>query len=89
MYSRCEILFPHSRVKVFVFLVVILRRITMSALAFLGIWVVIQILSTVHSISVVTEGAGIAWFAHLGGLVFGLLMGFIFRNQAQRMTLSR
>jgi membrane associated rhomboid family serine protease len=81
------IMFPQSRVKVFVFLVVILRRITMSALAFLGIWVVIQIISTVESMGIVSEGGGTAWFAHLGGLAFGLLMGLTFRNQAKRMTL--
>lgn len=80
------IMFPHSRIKTIVFLIIILRRVTMSALAFLGIWIAIQIFSTVQSMGM-TESTGTAWFAHLGGLAFGLVMGFVFRNQARRMTL--
>ena len=80
------IMFPTSRVKVIVFLIFILRRITMSALAFLGIWIAFQVFSTIQSMNIVSEEGGTAWFAHIGGLVFGLAMGFVFRNQANRMT---
>jgi len=82
------LMFPSSKIKVFVFLVIILRRVTMSALAFLGIWIGIQIVSTIQSLNMVSNGGGTAWFAHLGGLVFGLIMGLAFRGQAERMTLS-
>ncbi len=77
------VMFPYSRVKVLVFLVVILRQITMSALAFLGIWIGIQVFSTLQSIGAPVQGGGTAWFAHLGGLVFGLVMGFFFRPKVR------
>ncbi len=79
------IMFPQSKVKVIVFLIIILRRITMSALAFLGIWIVIQVFSTFQSMGTTVQGGGTAWFAHLGGVAFGLLMGSFFRPQVQRL----
>ena len=82
------IMFPTSRVKVFIFLFIILRRITMSALAFLGIWIVIQVFSTLQSLGMPVEGGGTAWFAHLGGLVFGLFIGLFLRDKARRFTIG-
>ncbi len=79
------VMFPRSRIKVIVFLFVILRRITMTALAFLGIWIAIQVFSTVQSMGVVSEGGGTAWFAHIGGLLFGLLMGIYFKKDVDQM----
>ncbi len=79
------IMFPKSKVKVFIFLIIFLQRITMSAFIFLGIWIAIQIFSTIQNIGVSSEQGGTAWYAHLGGLVFGLLMGVIFRNQVRHV----
>lgn len=80
------IMFPHSRIKAILFLIFILKRVTMPAIVFLGIWIAIQVFSTIQSMSMV-ESTGTAWFAHLGGLAFGLIMGFVFKDQARRMTL--
>lgn len=82
------IMFPTSKIKVFVFLFIILRRITMSALAFLGIWIVLQVFSTWQSMGTPVEGGGTAWFAHLGGLVFGLFIGFFLKDKASRFTMG-
>ena len=81
------IMFPHSRIKVIVFLIIFIRMVSMTALAFLGIWIVIQLFSTIQSMGMV-EGSGTAWFAHLGGLGFGLIMGLVFKSQARLMTIS-
>ncbi|NND06955.1 MAG: rhomboid family intramembrane serine protease [Saprospiraceae bacterium] len=81
------VMFPKSQVKVLVFLIIILRRITMSAFAFLGIWIAMQIFSTYQSLGNSQSGGGTAWFAHLGGLAFGLLMGFVFKKEANRFTI--
>lgn len=82
------IMFPRSKVKVFIFLLIFIRRVTMSAVAFLGIWAAMQIFNTVQSLNVVQTGGGTAWFAHLGGLLFGLIMGFVFKPYAQQRQLS-
>lgn len=80
------VMFPHSRIKVIIFLIFILRRVTMTALAFLGIWVALQVFSTFQSSMGIVDSSGVAWFAHLGGLGFGLLLGLFFRNQARKMS---
>ncbi len=81
------VMFPQSRVKVIVFLFIILRRVTLSALAFLGIWIVIQVVSTVQSMGMAPGQSGTAWFAHLGGVVFGLAMGTLFRPQVRHIRM--
>ncbi|MBK8502907.1 MAG: rhomboid family intramembrane serine protease [Saprospiraceae bacterium] len=81
------IMFPRSRIKVIVFLIIFVRQISMTALAFLGLWIVLQVVGTVQSSSTL-EGSGVAWFAHLGGLGFGLVMGFVFKRQALLMSIS-
>ncbi len=83
------IMFPKSKVKVLVFLVIILRRITMSAFAFLGIWIAVQVFSTWQNFGINQEGGGTAWFAHLGGLAFGLLMGLLFRSRVDLIPQAR
>jgi membrane associated rhomboid family serine protease len=80
------VMFPRSKVKVLIFLVIILRRITMSAFAFLGIWIGVQIFSTIQNFGISAEQGGTAWFAHLGGFGFGLLMGLIFRTRVETIN---
>jgi len=84
------VMFPQSQVRVlmlFGFFMVI-RRIT--AVFFLGIWFVTQFFSGVASLGAETaQTGGVAVWAHVGGFVFGLLMGFIFRGRAQDLTLER
>jgi membrane associated rhomboid family serine protease len=81
------IMFLRSRIKVPVFLIIFIRQVSMTALAFLGLWIVMQVVSTFQNMSLVEE-SGVAWFAHLGGLIFGLVMGLVFKDQARQMTIS-
>jgi membrane associated rhomboid family serine protease len=84
------VMFPRSQVRVlllFGFFLVI-RRIT--AVLFLGIWFVMQFFSGIASLGAETaQTGGVAVWAHVGGFVFGLLMGFIFRGRAEDLTLER
>ncbi len=72
------LLFPQSRVNV------LLGRqiVAMPAFAVLGMWIVLQLVSGVGTIAVTDESAGgIAYMAHIGGFVSGLLMTFLFRGR--------
>jgi membrane associated rhomboid family serine protease len=61
-----------------------------TALAFLGLWAVMQFFNGVASLGVSTaQTGGVAWFAHLGGFLFGLLIGFLLKGRAQEMGLER
>lgn len=73
------VMFPASKVKVWV--LYLFRSFRMPALYFLGIWGIQQFIN--GFISIVPSSAytsGVAWWAHIGGFVFGLVMGFIIRN---------
>lgn len=73
------VMFPASRVRVF--FVIFLRSYYMPALYFLGIWGLQQLIN--GFISIVPSSAyssGVAWWAHIGGFVFGLAAGFYIRR---------
>jgi len=84
------VMFPRSQVRVlllFGFFAVV-RRVT--AIFFLGIWFVTQFFSGVATLGAETaQTGGVAVWAHVGGFVFGLLMGFAFRGRAENLTLER
>jgi membrane associated rhomboid family serine protease len=57
-----------------------------SAFVFLGFWIVSQFSSGLGSLQTQTaESSGVAYWAHIGGFVLGLLMGFRYRGEHQRM----
>jgi membrane associated rhomboid family serine protease len=76
------VMFTHSQVK----LLVLGRGAGMTrvtALFFLGIWAVMQLFSGLASLGVETaQTGGVAFWAHIGGFVFGLVVGFLFRGMA-------
>ena len=70
------VMFPHSRVRgFFIFFVV-----HIPAWIFLGFWFYQQSSAGFATLED-SSGTGIAWWAHIGGFVFGVLMGFWFRSR--------
>ena len=66
------LLYPHARVVTLVFFGWFVRLIEIRALFVLGFWILVQLAS-----GLLTWGAqvgGVAWFAHIGGFVAGLVM---------------
>jgi rhomboid family protein len=71
------VLFPQAKVQVMVG-----QMITqMSALVVIGFWFLLQFLSGFASLSSTTETGGVAYMAHIGGFVAGLLITFIVKNR--------
>lgn len=68
------ILYPHARVLTLVFLFFFIRIIAVPAAFVLGIWILIQVLN-------VGAGGGVAWFAHIGGFLFGIGLIKIFSKK--------
>ena len=75
------VLYPQSRVLTAVFLVIFLDVIEVPAVFFLGVWFLLQL---VHAS--MSQGEGIAFWAHAGGFVVGLLAGgwMRYRDRALR-----
>ncbi len=74
------IIFPASRIKVF--FILFFSVFYVPAFFFLGIWIVQQIVAGFGTInSTAQEASNVAWWAHIGGFVFGVLIGFLIRSQ--------
>lgn len=67
------VMFPKSNIKGFLFII----RISVPAFLFLGFWFFQQSQAGISSIG--DTSGGIAWWAHIGGFVFGVLCGLFFR----------
>ena len=68
-------MFPRTRVSVLMGRQVV----PMSALIVIGFWIVIQIFSGIGSFtaSTQTEGGGVAYMAHIGGFIAGVVLTFL------------
>lgn len=62
-------LFPKARVYTIVFLGIFIQVVRLPALIVIGFWAIIQVVNSL--ISSAAEQGGIAWFAHVGGFLFG------------------
>lgn len=72
------VLYPRSRILtlVFIFLVPI------PAIFILGYWFFLQFVAGVSSLGAVSQG-GVAWWAHIGGFLLGLVFTSVIRSRPQ------
>jgi membrane associated rhomboid family serine protease len=63
------VLFPFARVKTLVFLGFLITIIRVPAIILLLVWILIQIFS-----GVIAGDGSVAWFAHIGGFISGMLL---------------
>ncbi len=66
------ILFPQARVHTVLFFGFFWQVVRVPALIVIGFWAIIQLVSGVVTKGLTGQG-GVAWFAHVGGFLFGLL----------------
>jgi membrane associated rhomboid family serine protease len=67
------LLLPRARVLTAIFLGFFFLFREVPAIFFLGFWIVLQALDGTISITTPASGGGVAFFAHIGGFVFGVL----------------
>jgi len=67
------ITWPHARVRALVILFVFVTRVELPALIFLGGWFVLQLVEASQP-NQFGMAEGVAWWAHIGGFVAGLMM---------------
>ena len=74
------VLFPRGQVKV------LMGRgvIPMPALVVIGLWIVLQLVSGIGSISSSAQTGGVAYMAHIGGFIAGLVLTFVLRATGTR-----
>jgi membrane associated rhomboid family serine protease len=74
------VLLPNAKVVTVIFVIIIFIR-EFPAWFFLGFWFLLQLWSGGFSLFYPEAGGGVAFFAHIGGFVFGLLAVGIFATR--------
>lgn len=72
------VLFPHARVVALVPIFIFIHFMEIPAYVFIALWFALQFFSGVGSLGVM--GGGVAYWAHIGGFVAGLVLVFLFRT---------
>jgi len=72
--------FPRARVLTILWLGFFVRLVWIPAVAFLGIWFVMQLLFAVPAVGG-ASGGGVAYMAHVGGFLFGVLGAFVYKRR--------
>jgi membrane associated rhomboid family serine protease len=72
--------FPTAQVEtcVFFFFITIIR---LPALIVLGFWFLLQFTQGIAELGGVSDGGGVAWWAHIGGFVLGMLLINLFAQR--------
>ena len=76
------VFFPSSRILTLVPLFIIWFTAQIPALVFIGLWFLIQFLSGISSVGAASMG-GVAWWAHVGGFLLGVLIAQFYRVSAR------
>jgi membrane associated rhomboid family serine protease len=77
------LLYPRARVITLVFIIIIFTIIELPALLVLGAWFVLQLLPA-FSEPIGDGGGGVAYFAHIGGFLFGMLLIKLFADNVHK-----
>ena len=71
--------FPHARVHVFAFIIIFFTTFRIPAMFVLGFWFFNQLTNGLGSLGFDTTG-GVAWFAHIGGFISGVMLNQAFKH---------
>jgi membrane associated rhomboid family serine protease len=78
------ILFPSASIRTLLFLGPFITMTRVPALILIGFWFVTQVFSGILALGETEQTAGVAFWAHVGGFVAGLVLIFLFRRPARR-----
>jgi membrane associated rhomboid family serine protease len=73
------LLFPQGKIRVLQGQ----RVVQVSALIVIGLWIVLQFFSGIGSIADTADTGGVAYMAHIGGFLAGILLTFVFRGSGR------
>ena len=80
------VLFPKNRVKVLIGMRFVQE---VPALVMIGMWALFQFIAGAASITASAQTSGVAYMAHIGGFIAGLVLAFLLRGFADRGTPAR
>src|SRR2546426_767146 len=75
-------LFPRARIRSLAFFGVFFTTVAIPAIVFLPLWFLLQFLYGLGSIG--SSGGGVAWWAHVGGFMAGIVLVPVFARRRPR-----
>jgi membrane associated rhomboid family serine protease len=75
------VMFPTARIITLFFILFLPFFIEISAFFYIGFWFILQLFSGTLSFASHHSGGGIAWWAHIGGFITGILLLPFFRKK--------
>ncbi len=82
------VMFPRVKVQTLLFFGYFVRRASIPAGIVLGGWFIMQFFNGVLSLGMMQVG-GVAWFAHIGGFILGLIGGWLCKKSRPQIDYSR
>ncbi len=76
--------FPTARISTLIFLGFFITVVNLPAVILLGFWFLIQFVSGLEATALSGAGGGVAWWAHIGGFVVGMVLLFVFQKPERR-----
>lgn len=74
------LLYPRARVLTLIPIFILFYFAQIPAFVFIGIWFFIQVMYGQAALDEATGGGGVAWWAHIGGFLMGLLLALVLRT---------
>jgi membrane associated rhomboid family serine protease len=78
------ITYPRDRIRTVFLLFIFIQLAFVPAVIMVGFWFLLQVFSEVGSLAQ-TQMGGVAYMAHVGGFVFGLIFARLFENRRRRV----
>jgi membrane associated rhomboid family serine protease len=82
------VLYPGARILSLVFLGFFYQLIEVPALVVLGFWFILQLIDGLGSLGGSNAQGGVAFFAHVGGFVLGVIVGLLIRGRGSGPRLA-
>ena len=83
------ITFPHDRIRTVVFLGWFVTVSFVPAILLVGFWFIIQLFSEIGSLAQRQAGGGVAYMAHIGGIVFGIAFARLFESRKRLPNMGK
>jgi membrane associated rhomboid family serine protease len=75
------VLFPYARISTMLFIIIFIKIVRLPAVLLLTLWFFMQILYS--------QADGVAWYAHIGGFIFGLVSIKLFSRTVRSRMVRR
>jgi len=76
--------YPRDKIRTVVFIGWFIQAAFLPAIVLIGLWFLIQLFSEVGALAEAQGGGGVAYMAHVGGFVFGMVAARLFESRRRR-----